>query len=97
MLHLTKPVRVLRSQCAPTLERPRTRNVKKNGDRAFSADAPALWNGLPGQIRCAKTLDSYSKRISSDKPLTSLKIVQCSAFDQDVILDLALYKFGIFI
>ncbi len=54
MLHLIKPVRVLRPQCAPTLERPRTRSVKY-GDRAFSAAAPALWNGLPAHIRCAKT------------------------------------------
>ncbi len=60
MLHLTKPVRVLRSQCAPTLERPRTRSVKY-GDRAFSAAAPALWNGLPAHIRCDKTLDSFKK------------------------------------
>ena len=47
MLHLTKPVRVLRSQCVPTLERPRTRSVKYG--RAFSAAAPALWNGLSAQ------------------------------------------------
>ncbi len=53
MLHLTKPARVLRSQCAPTLERPRTRSVKY-GDGAFSAAAPALWNGLPADRRCAK-------------------------------------------
>ncbi len=58
MLHLTKPVRVLRSQCAPTLEMPRTRSVKY-GDRAFCAAAPALWNDLPANIRCAKTLDTF--------------------------------------
>ncbi len=78
-------VRVLLSQCAPTLERSRTRSARtrsvKYGDRAFSAAAPALWNGLPAHIRCAKTLDNFKKllkRISSDKTLTSLKIVQCA-------------------
>ncbi len=60
MLHLTKPVGVLQSQCAPTLERPRTRSVKY-GDRAFSAATPALWNGLPAHIKCAKTLDNFKK------------------------------------
>ncbi len=60
MLNLTKPVRLLRSQCTPTLERPRTRSVKY-GDRAFSAAAPALWNGLPAHIRCAKTLDNFKQ------------------------------------
>ncbi len=31
------------------------------GDRAFSAAAPAVWNGLPAHIRCAKTLDNFIK------------------------------------
>ncbi len=64
MLHLTKPVRVLRSQCAPTLERPRTRSVKY-GDRAFSVAAPALRNGLPAHIRRAKTLDNFKKLLKT--------------------------------
>ena len=50
--------------CAPTLERPRTRSVKY-GDRAFSAAAPALWNGLPAHIRCAKTLDNFKKLLKT--------------------------------
>ncbi len=64
MLNLTKPVRLLRSQCAPTLERPRTRSVKYC-DRAFSVAAPALWNGLPAHIRCAKTLDNFKKLLKT--------------------------------
>ena len=52
MLHLTKPVRACRME--RTLEMPRIRSVKY-GDRALSAAAPAPWNGLPPQIRCAKT------------------------------------------
>ncbi len=64
MLHLTKPVRVLWSQCAPILEKPRTRSLKY-GDRAFSAAAPALWNGLPAHIRCAKTLDTFRKSLKT--------------------------------
>ena len=51
----------LRSHCAPTLKPalkiPRTRSVKYcGGNRALSAAAPALWNGLPVHITCAKTL-----------------------------------------
>ncbi len=60
MTIMTKPVRVLRSQCAPTLEMPRTRSVKY-GDRAFSAAAPAVWNGLPARIRFANTLDTFKE------------------------------------
>ena len=59
---LTKPVRVLRSQCAPTLEKPRTRSVKY-GDMAFSTAAPALWNGLAAHIRCAKTLEKATQNV----------------------------------
>ena len=43
----------------PTLERPRTRSVKY-GDRALSAAAPALWDGLLADIRYPKTLDNMS-------------------------------------
>ncbi len=45
-------------------EKPRTRSVKY-GDRAFSAAALALWNGLPAHIRCAKTLDNFKKLLKT--------------------------------
>ncbi len=67
-----KPVRVLWSQCAPSLQVPHARSVKY-GDRAFSAA-----DHLP--IKCAKTRGIFIKKLLyktyfSTKPLTSGNIV----------------------
>ncbi len=80
MSHLAKAVRMLWSQCAPTLERPHTRSVKY-GDRAFSAVAPAFWNGLPTHIRCAKTLYTFKKLLKTyffRQAFDESYIVQCA-------------------
>ena len=55
---------MLQSQCAPYSGRPSTRSAKY-GDRAFSAAATALWDGLPTHIRCAKALDTFKKLLKT--------------------------------
>jgi hypothetical protein len=37
---------------------PKTK-LNRYGDRAFMKAAPVLWNSLPLDVKCAKTLDSF--------------------------------------
>ena len=64
---LLKPkqfTRQLRSSSDSLLEVPRT-NLKTYGDRAFSVQAPKLWNALPSFIRLQTTRDSFKRALKT--------------------------------
>lgn len=56
--------RQLRSSAHCLLEVPRT-NLKTYGDRAFSVQAPKLWNSLPSHIRDKTTRDSFKHALKT--------------------------------
>ena len=56
--------RTLRSSASGLLEVPRT-NLKTYGDRAFSVQAPKLWNSLPSPIREKPTRDSFKQTLKT--------------------------------
>lgn len=58
------PVRDLRSSEAGLLIVPNTR-LKSMGDRAFSANAPKLWNSLPVEIRQAESLSVFKSSLKT--------------------------------
>lgn len=64
MLRTKEQVRQLRSSHNSQLEVPRT-NLKTYGDRAFSVQAPKLWNSLPNSIKLMKTRDSFKKALKT--------------------------------
>ena len=77
MLSIYSPSRRLRSSISEgkLLKPPSVRAIKTAtyGDRAFSAAAPKLWNGLPSNIRAIKSLQRFKttlKHISSIYQLT---------------------------
>ena len=55
---LYNPTRNLRYSNSIQLVVPQTR-LNRYGDRAFMKAAPVLWNSLPLDVKCAKTLDSF--------------------------------------
>ena len=42
-----------------------TKTKKTLGDRAFQVASPALWNGLPNDIRNAKTMDVFKSLVKT--------------------------------
>ena len=64
LLQLYVPGRRLRSSDKELkMKEPRTKT--KMGDRAFSSYAPTLWNSLPDNIRCAKTIDIFKSLLKT--------------------------------
>ena len=64
LLHPYIPARTLRSQNAGLLIVPRVGKCTL-GSRAFSYQAPLLWNNLPSDIRGADTLSIFKSRLKS--------------------------------
>ncbi len=58
MLTEYKPIRPLRSLGSSQIEIPRVHT--KQGESAFSYYAARSWNQLPEEIRCAKTLATFT-------------------------------------
>ena len=58
------PTRPLRSQNAGLLVVPRV-SKSRMGARAFSYQAPLLWNQLPVQVREADTLSSFKTSLKT--------------------------------
>ncbi len=54
----------LRSKDKNTMAVPKT-NLVSCGDRAFSKVAPALWNNLPMEIKCASDVDVFKKLLKT--------------------------------
>ena len=42
-----------------------TKTKKTLGDRAFQVASPGLWNGLPNDIRNAKTMDVFKSLVKT--------------------------------
>jgi len=59
-----KPSRSLRSSQQLLLNVPRCRTITL-GPRAFTSAAPRIWNGLPNDVRCSKTLESFKGQLKS--------------------------------
>ena len=57
------PPRVLRSRGKERLLEPET-NLGY-GDRAFSVCGDRLWNELPEEVKCAKSLDSFKRKLKT--------------------------------
>ncbi|MCJ8744369.1 hypothetical protein PDJAM_G00117870, partial [Pangasius djambal] len=62
MLVLYVPPRLLRSKDAGCLSVPR---IAKTGGRAFSYQAPKLWNSLPVNVREADTVSVFKSRLKT--------------------------------
>jgi hypothetical protein len=54
-----KVQRQLRSNDSLTLVVPNGKTLKTYGDRAFSIQAPKLWNNLPGDLRSVESYDGF--------------------------------------
>ena len=54
----------LRNEAKKDLDTPKTR-MKTYGDRAFSAAAPILWNGLPDEIRSETELPGFKSKLKT--------------------------------
>ena len=69
MLSIYSPSRRLRSSTSDgtLLKPPSVRAIKTAtyGDRAFSAAAPKLWNGLPSNIRAIKSLQRFKTTLKT--------------------------------
>ena len=62
LLHL----KVLRSSSQLLLQPYNATKTKKTlGDRAFQVASPGLWNGLPNDIRNAKTMDVFKSLVKT--------------------------------
>ena len=59
-----QPSRSLRSDGQQLLFVPKTR-LKTFGDKAFSIQAPKLWNSLPAYLRSAPTLTSFKSNLKT--------------------------------
>ena len=59
-----QPARALRSQNSGLLVIPRICKSRMGG-RAFSYQAPLLWNNLPGSVRGADTLSTFKSRLKT--------------------------------
>ena len=59
-----KPQRILRSADKALLDPPDTKLVTQ-GDRAFSARAPFLWNALPLNLRLADSVTSFKSLLKT--------------------------------
>ena len=42
-----------------------TKTKKTSGDRSFQVASPGLWNGLPNDIRNAKTMDVFKSLVKT--------------------------------
>ena len=58
------PSRALRSSSKHLLYTPKT-SKKTYGDRAFSAAAPRLWNGLPLEIKTSSSISIFKSRLKT--------------------------------
>ena len=58
------PTRTLRSGTQQKMEQPRI-NMKKYGERSFSAAVPLLWNALPMDIKKSQTVDCFKSRLKT--------------------------------
>ena len=58
------PPRRLRSSDKLLLVVPKS-NLVSCGDRAFSVAGPKLWNNLPNELRCLKTVDSFKSKLKT--------------------------------
>ena len=56
--------RTLRSNTKNLLQIPLT-NLKRFGDRVFSAYAPRLWNELPDSIKAAESVQIFKKQLKT--------------------------------
>ena len=54
-------VRFTRSQLGPTFVPPNSK-IKTVGDRSYRVGIPQLWNELPLNLRCVKSLNSFKKK-----------------------------------
>ena len=50
---------------------PSVHKSKKHFGHSFAFDAPTVWNYLPDEVRCAKTLVCFEKRVK----IASLSVV----------------------
>ena len=64
LLHRYQPSRSLRSSSQNLLHVPKT-NTVTYGDRAFSVNAPKLWNSLPNHIRSAESIDVFKSKLKT--------------------------------
>lgn len=62
LIHVSAPVRQLRSSSYLTLSVPRI-NTTSLGGRAFSVCGPQLWNQLPGTLRNIQSLPLFRKHL----------------------------------
>ena len=64
LLSRRHPNRRLRSASVPPLTLPALQTVT-HGDRCFAVAAAALWNGLSGSVRTAKTQPQYKTLVKT--------------------------------
>ena len=64
LLTVYRPTRDLRSREALTLVLPQVRTATF-GNSSFSHAAPRLWNGLPGPLRSAKSINAFKKGLKT--------------------------------
>lgn len=64
LLHLYQPSRDLRSGSKNLLAIPRS-NLKTVGERAFSSQAPILWNKLPDNLRCVDNFCDFKRLLKT--------------------------------
>ena len=57
-------VRFKRSQLGPTFVPPNSK-LKTVGDRSYRVGIPQLWNELPLNLRCVKSLNSFKKQLKT--------------------------------
>ena len=78
-----EPTRSLRSSSKRLLVVPRY-NLKTYGRRAFSVNAPMLWNSLPNNIRETESLSTFKKQIKT----FLLNVLFKKLFDSSIIVEL---------
>ena len=64
LIQLYVPSRSLRS-ASQNLLKTKVTKFKTLGDRSFSFTAPSIWNSLPFDLRCEKSIDSFKKKLKT--------------------------------
>lgn len=65
LINIKTHARNLRSSHSITLSHPAIKTLKNYGDRAFSTQAPILWNNLPSDLRCVSDFNTFKQRLKT--------------------------------